>query len=49
MDGGGVARAGGGLDVSMNVPRRLAARTPREMQEVVRALSDGNVPARGAG
>ena len=40
---------GGGLDVSMNVPRRLAARTPREMQEVVRALSDGNVPARGAG
>ena len=49
VDGGGVARAGGGLDVSMNVPRRLAARTPREMQEVVRALSDGNVPARGAG
>ena len=40
---------GGGLDVSMNVPRRLAARTPRAMQEVVRALSDGNVPARGAG
>ena len=40
---------GGGLDVSMNVPRRLAARVPREMQEVVRLLSDGNVPARGAG
>ena len=39
---------GGGLDVSMNVPRRLAARTPREMQEVVRAKR-GNVPARGAG
>jgi hypothetical protein len=39
---------GGGLDVSMNVPRRLAARVPREMQEVVRLLSDGNVPARGA-
>ena len=39
----------GGLDISMNVPRRLAARVPREMQEVVRALSDGNVPARGAG
>lgn len=40
---------GGGLDVSMNVPRRLAASAPREMQEVVRALSDGNVPAGGAG
>ena len=40
---------GGGLDVSMNVPRRLAARVPREMREVVRLLSDGNVPARGAG
>jgi hypothetical protein len=31
----------------MNVPRRLAARASREMQEVVRALSDGNVPAGG--
>ena len=40
---------GGGLDISMNVPRRLAARVPREMQEVVRALIDGNVPVRGAG
>ena len=50
VDGGRAWPArGGGLDVSMNVPRRLAARTPREMQEVVRALSDGNVPARGAG
>ena len=47
QDGRGGGRAGRHC---MNVPAVFGwPRTPREMQEVVRALSDGLVPARGAG